>query len=87
MLHIMQRTTIILPEQIRSRLVGDAERLKISFGELVRNILQKYVVARGSKSLADPFLASTTVFDDNGPRDVSSRHDDYLATEILSRKS
>lgn len=79
MLHIMFRTTIMLPEVFKSKLEQEAEREGLSFGELVRRALQKYLLIKEGTTAHDPFLSSTTVFQDKGPRDVSKNHDRYLS--------
>lgn len=68
----------MLPDTLKSRLEKEAERERVSFGELVRQALQKYLLWRGGQSGLDPFLSSKTVFRDQGPADVAARHDDYL---------
>ncbi|MBI2981627.1 MAG: ribbon-helix-helix protein, CopG family [Deltaproteobacteria bacterium] len=74
----MFRTTIMLPEAFKSKLDREAEREKISFGELVRRALQKYLLIREGAAAHDSFLSSKTIFQDKGEADVSEHHDRYL---------
>ena len=60
------------------RLEKEAEKEKISFGELVRRALQKYLLGRQGATAHDPFLSSKTIFQDKGPGDVSEKHDRAL---------
>lgn len=74
---VMDRTTIMIPEALKAGLMRRAKQERTSFAELLRRALQKYLMASSSAS-EDTFLASSTVFDDNGPSDVTDRHDVYL---------
>lgn len=74
----MYRTTIVLPSALKSTLQKEAERQRVSFGELVRTALQKYLLVRKGVESEDSLLASRTLFSDEGPSDVSERHDAYL---------
>lgn len=74
----MQRTTIILPQQLRLKLRQEAQNKKQSFGMLVRTILERYVAARHSPFEKDSFFSSHTVFHDDAASDVALRHDEYL---------
>ena len=78
MIFIMFRTTIMLPEAFKSRRDREAEREEISFGELVRRALQKYLLIREGAGGHDSFLSSKTLFQDKGETDVSEQHDRYL---------
>ena len=75
----MFRTTIMLPESFKTRLAREAERERISFGELVRRALQKYLLIKEGATAHDSFLSSKTIFQDKGSKDVSEKHDRYLA--------
>lgn len=79
MLCIMFRTTIMLPEAFKSKLDREAKKEKISFGELVRRALQKYLLIREGATAQDSFLSSKTIFHDEGPSDVSEKHDQHLS--------
>lgn len=74
----MYRTTIMLPEVLKVKLAKEAEREKVSFGELVRRALEKYLLSKRGVVAHDSFLSSKTIFQDEGPTDVADRHDDYL---------
>lgn len=73
----MYRTTIMLPELLKSKLEKEAEREKVSFGELVRRALEKYLLVQSDPWKYDSFFSSTTLFD-SGVTDSAVRHDYYL---------
>lgn len=81
MINIMHRTTIVLPEALKARLEKEARRDRVSFGELVRRALQKYLLGRQEMAAHDPFLASHTIFTDEGPADVAEHHDRHLVKD------
>lgn len=69
----------MIPEWLKMNLDQLARRETISLGELIRRALGRYVTARKGGESQDPFFASRTVFEDKGPRDVSSTHDETLS--------
>jgi hypothetical protein len=88
------RTTVVLPPELKKRAVLRARQQGISFGEYVRRALQdrlaqapKKVVMipwkKGRRKTGDPFWDNLVTYDDGGPTDMSTRHDDYLAGEEL----
>lgn len=68
----------MLPESLKLHLEKEARQKRLSFGELVRRALQKYLLGQQNLGNTDPFLSSQTLFLDDGPPDVSASHDDYL---------
>lgn len=77
----------MVPENLQTKLEYEARREKISFGELVRRALQTYLLLKKNAGAHDSLLSSKTVFDDEGPRDVSRDHDKYLYGQRVSGKS
>jgi len=86
------RTTIVLPPELKRRAVSRARHQGISFGEFVRRAVEKQLTLPakkvtkipwkpGSKKTGDPFWDNLVFFDDDGPTDLSIRHDDYLYGE------
>ena len=81
------RTTIVMPEPLKQRAIIRARERGISFGEFVRRAVEKDLAPapqkkkplnlKGKKT-GDPFWDNLVVYTDNGPTDVSVRHDDYL---------
>lgn len=74
----MHRTTIMIPDSLRLSLIKEAEREKLTFGEIVRRALQGFLLMRRGATAHDPFFSSQTVFQDEGPTDGAEHHDDYL---------
>lgn len=77
----MHRTTIMLPNVLKGLVEAEAERTQVSFGELVRQILQKYILSKKSSVARDAFLSSTTSFTDDGATNVAAEHDRYLVRD------
>lgn len=74
----MIRTTIMLPEGLKTKAMRQAKKMNLSFGELVREALEmKTNVNRGTPS-DDPFFADDALFDEEGDSDLAANHDDYL---------
>lgn len=74
----MDRTTIILPTLLKLKLQQEAKKQNASFGEVVRQALEKYLFAKTNPASLDPFLSSTTIFSDPDQSDVAEHHDKYL---------
>ena len=83
------RTTVVFPPELKRRAVSRARHQGISFGEFVRRAVEKEMAApahkitkvpwkRGSGKTGDPFWDNLVVYKDDGPADLSVRHDDYL---------
>lgn len=68
----------MLPETVRAEMEREARKEGVSFGEMVRRVLEKYLLAMRGKTIHDPFFSSQTVFQDEGPTDVSTLHDRVL---------
>lgn len=78
MIIYMHRTTLMLPESVRADIEREARKAGVSFGEMVRRVLEKYLLAIRGKAIHDPFFSSQTVFQDDGPTDVATDHDRAL---------
>ena len=82
----MHRTTIMLPEELKSKAKQRAQSYGVSLGELIRLALERYLKPVLPGENKDPYLSCTLVFDEpGGPTDISERHDDYL-DEIYQEK-
>ncbi len=78
---IMTRTTIMLPDDLKSGAVREARARGISMGELIRELLRETlerVEARQSRSAGDPLFADSAVFAGDVAADTAVAHDDYL---------
>lgn len=77
----MERTTVMLPLDLKERTMRLARQLGVSFGELVRTSLETVVSRRDGKRRDrkhDPLLADTRVFRGSAPKDLAANHDKYL---------
>ena len=75
------RTTIVMPPELKERALRRAREQKISFGEFVRRAVEHQLLAprRGGRAkTGDSYLDNIVTFDDGGPTDMSTRVDDYL---------
>ena len=74
----MQRTTIMLPRDLKERAVREARDRGVSLGELIREALA--ALMRGDREIStdDPLIADSAVYDGPIPTDSADRHDDLL---------
>ena len=78
----MNRTTIMLPEELKRQAQERAMATGISFGELVRRSLTAAVSTPPPKRTKDPLLADSGTYLGNAPSDLSEDHDQYLYEEV-----
>lgn len=74
----MHRTTIMLPEALKTRAVDAARAEKVSLGEFIRRAVEDRIEKPPEDWSDDPFFRDTRVYDGPGPDDLVARHDDYL---------
>lgn len=72
----MNRTTILLPAELRAKASAHARQKGISLGELIRRSLEAAVSRRPAGG--DMLLADRAVYSGDAPADLSERHDDHL---------
>lgn len=77
----MHRTTVMLPEDLKTRASELASRQGVSLGELIRRSLEAAVEAPQESRAADPLLADDATFQGETPRDLARHHDHYLYDE------
>ena len=75
---IMQKTTIMLPDGLRTQAIRKAHQSGLSLGEVIRTALEKTFqqVDQGRKE--DSFWADERIFTGSGRKDMAEKHDDYL---------
>ena len=80
----MQRTTIMLPDDLKAKAIQHARTSGVSLGELIRISLTAFVYqpVKGQK-VRDPFFADTAVYHGKTPKDLSANVDKYLYDEEL----
>lgn len=76
----MQRTTIMLPGELRYQAMRLAQRLGVSLGELIRKSLEG-VLKNKVLSETDSLLSDQETYQGKAPKDLAKNHDDYLYGE------
>ena len=80
----MDRTTIMLPLELKTRASNQAKKMKISLGQFIREALRTYLErANDPGNQNDPFIGDNAVNSGPTPRDLALNHDDYLYGESL----
>jgi hypothetical protein len=78
----MHRTTILLPNDLRSRAHQRAREMGISFGEFVRAAVGKMTLEPRKKGpQRDPLFSDDYVYKGPVPKDLALNHDAYLYDE------
>ena len=82
----MKRTTIVLPDDLRTRAMKRAHKTKVSLAELIRRSLEETLRRKVTDSWDDdPFFSDMAVFRMKGPKDLAKNHDKYLYKEYERR--
>ena len=75
----MDRTTIMLPPDLKIRASNQAKKERISLGQFIREALKKSLDSENGKPTDDdPLFLDNAVFDGTTPEDLASNHDGYL---------
>jgi len=75
----MERTTIMLPTDLKNKVLKQAEKKKISLAQFTREALEMSLEAAESRSTHDdPFVSDKALFSGDVPTDLSRNHDRYL---------
>ena len=78
----MNRTTIVLPQDLKARAIRLAKQMGISLGELVRQSLASQLKPAGRQASLDPLLADQAIYSGSTPKDLAKKHDAYLYGEF-----
>ncbi len=73
----MDRTTILLPPDLKIRAEKAARQKGISFGELVRRGLERMIMDRPTPE-RDSFFSDESFFEGKVPPDASKNLDEYM---------
>lgn len=75
----MNRTTIMLPSDLKARAQQKARAEGMSLGEFIRESLINQLAADESEGAGgDLLFTDDAVFDGDAPADFAQNHDDYL---------
>ena len=75
----MDRTTIMLPPDLKIRASNQAKKMRISLGQYIRETLKKSLEMENRREADDDSLfLDNAVFDGTTPEDLASGHDGYL---------
>ena len=74
----MKRTTVKIPEALKTRVVKRANSMGISLGEFIRDSLKKKLKSNPHEAADDSFLNNNSVYKGDTPADLSRNHDQYL---------
>lgn len=74
----MHRTTVLLPEKLKTKANVKANTLGISLGEFIRLSIESSLKSQFSEKKNDPFIQDTNIFTKCSSTDCSINHDDYI---------
>ncbi len=75
----MDRTTIMLPSDLKMRAANRAKKLRISLGQFIRDALNASLDSEnGGPAEEDSLFLDKAVFTGETPEDLASHHDEYL---------
>ena len=78
----MDRTTIMLPPELKTRASNQAKKMRISLGQYIREALKKSLeIENRHEADDDSLFLDNAVFDGTTPEDLASDHDGYLYGE------
>ncbi len=78
----MQRTTILLPADLKAKALRRAREQGISLDEFLRRALEAALAGPGETPIkADPLFSDVSVYEGPVPADLAVHHDDYLYGE------
>lgn len=81
----MHRTTIMIPEELKTTAQRYARRHGMSLGDLIRESLRQRLLQENRESRTeDPLFADLSVYEGAAPSDLASGHDEYLYDEQVS---
>jgi len=78
----MQRTTVMLPQDLKLQAERHAREMGISLGELIRESLEAMLSGSDEhRPMVDHLFSDDAVYVGKAPRDLSVNHDGYLYGE------
>jgi hypothetical protein len=77
----MDRTTVMLPDDLERAAQSQAEQRRISLGELIRESLRRQIETEPERRDQDLLFADAATWSSDVPSDLSEHHDDELYGE------
>ncbi len=78
----MDRTTIMLPPELKIRAFNQAKKKGMSLGQFIREALESSLNTESKKKPShDSLFLDDAVFRGRTPEDLSTEHDEYLYGE------
>jgi hypothetical protein len=78
----MERTTIMLPHQLKILALEQANKKGISLGQFIREAIQKSLDSHINDDVFDdPLFTDDAVYTGKTPADLAKNHDVYLYSE------
>jgi hypothetical protein len=75
----MDRTTIMLPPELKTRAANQAKKMRISLGQYIREVLKKSLdVENRAEPDDDSLFLDDAIFGGTTPEDLAVEHDKYL---------
>ncbi|MCP4753248.1 MAG: hypothetical protein GY866_20350 [Proteobacteria bacterium] len=75
----MERTSIMLPQELKIKASRLASQKGVSLGQLIRESLEQTIKTdRQGQATNDPLFLDDAVFEGDIPADLSKNHDDFL---------
>jgi hypothetical protein len=81
--HVMRRTTVMIPEDLKIRAARRANSTGLSLGGFIRESLERVLKSDAAGTLDDPFWADNAVYEGDAVVDLAKNHDIYLYGEEL----
>ena len=77
----MQRTTIMIPEDLKIRAAKRANSMGLSLGGFIRESLETVLRSDETGLFDDPYLDDNAVYEGSTAADLAKNHDHYLYGE------
>ena len=74
----MDRTTVVLPPDLKFQAQRLAHQKRISLAELIRDALKAQIEKQSEHKGSELFFKDRHFFEGPAPSDLSEKHDDYL---------
>lgn len=74
----MRRTTVMIPEDLKTRAARRANSAGLSLGGFIRESLERALKSNPPGALDDPFLTDNAVYEGDTKVDLAQNHDIYL---------